>query len=58
MIVTTCVLPIFVLLFFRWLLKELFSLNLSGPRMDFVLQERKSGRKAIERDWEKAEGER
>ncbi len=58
MIVTTCVLPIFVLLFFRWLLKELFSLNLSGPRMDFVLQERQSGRKAIERDWEKAEGER
>lgn len=58
MIVTTCVLPIFVLLFFRWLLKELFSLNLSGPRMDFVLQERKSDRKAIGRDSDKAGGER
>lgn len=29
MIVTTFVLPFFVLLFFRWLLKELFSLNLN-----------------------------
>jgi len=31
MIVTTCVLPILILFVFKWLLKELFSLNLSIP---------------------------
>ena len=37
MIVTTFVLPMVVLLFFRWLLKELFSLSLPAPRVNIVL---------------------
>ena len=34
MIVTTFVLPMFVLLLFRWLLKELFSLSLPTSRVN------------------------
>lgn len=47
MIVTTFVLPMLVLLLFRWLLKELFSLNLQTPRVNVVFPEEKNGRKAI-----------
>lgn len=50
MIVTTCVVPVLVLLFFRWLLKELFSLNLPASRADYALRERKSDSKAAETD--------
>lgn len=54
MIVTTCVVPVLVLLFFRWLLKELFSLNLSSPRADYALRERKSDRETAGTDLERA----
>lgn len=47
MIVTTFVVPMLVLLLFRWLLKELFSLNLQTPRVNVVFPEEKNGRKAI-----------
>ena len=42
MIVTTFVLPMVVLLFFRWLLKELFSLSLPAPRVNIVLPKEKN----------------
>lgn len=57
MIVTTCVVPVLVLLLFRWLLRELFSLNLQTPRVNVVLPEEKHGKKAIGTGAEK-EGER
>lgn len=47
MIVTTFVVPMLVLLLFRWLLKELFSLNLQTPRVNVVLPEEKNSKKAI-----------
>ena len=37
MIVTTFVLPLLLFLFFRWLLKELFSLHLSVPHINIRL---------------------
>lgn len=57
MIVTTFVVPMLVLLLFRWLLRELFRLNLQTPRDNVVLLEAKSGRKATGEDSEK-EGEK
>ena len=55
MIVTTFVLPMIVLLLFRWLLKELFSLSLSAPRVDIVLPKEKNDKKVIGTDREKEE---
>lgn len=57
MIVTTFVVPMLVLLLFRWLLKELFSLNLQTPRVNVVFPEEKIGKKAIGTGTEK-EGEK
>ena len=57
MIVTTFVLPMIVLLLFRWLLKELFSLSLPAPRADIVLPKEKNDKKVIGTDREK-EGEK
>lgn len=56
MIVTTFVLPMLILLLFRWLLKELFSLNLQTPQVNVVWSGEKKGKKATGRDPEK-EGE-
>ena len=56
MIVTTFVLPMLILLLFRWLLKELFSLNLQTPQVNVVWPGEKKGKKATGRDPEK-EGE-
>ena len=47
MIVTTFVLPMIVLLFFRWLLKELFSLSM--PAVNIVLPKEKNDRKEEEK---------
>ena len=55
MIVTTFVLPMIVLLLFRWLLKELFSLSL--PAVNIVLPKEKNDKKVIGTDQEK-EGEK
>lgn len=55
MIVTTFVLPMLVLLLFRWLLKELFSLNRMLPRGDAVLPEEKMDRKKAGADLETGE---
>lgn len=57
MIVTTFVVPLLVLLLFRWLLKELFSLNLQTPRVNVILSEEKNGKKVVETGLEN-EGER
>lgn len=57
MIVTTFVLPILILLFFRWLLKELFSLNLQAPQVNAALPEEKNCKKAMATGAEK-EGEK
>lgn len=57
MIVTTFILPLLVLLLFRWLLKELFSLSLQTPRVNVVLPEKKTGRKAVETELEKGKEE-
>lgn len=40
MIVTTFVLPLFILIIFKWLLQELFSLNLSVPQIKLTLPEK------------------
>ena len=56
MIVTTFVLPMLVLLLFRWLLKELFSLSL--PAMNIVLPKEKNDKKVIGTDQEKEEEKR
>lgn len=48
MIVTTFVLPMLVLLLFRWLLKELFSLSLPSPRINTAAAEERNAPKAIE----------
>ena len=55
MIVTTFVLPMIVLLLFRWLLKELFSLSLPAPRVNVVLPKEKNDKKVIGTDLEKEE---
>lgn len=57
MIVTTFVVPLLILLLFRWLLKELFSLNLQTPRVNVILSEEKNGKKVTKEDLEN-EGER
>ena len=49
MIVTTFVLPMIVLLFFRWLLKEVFSLSLPAPRVNIVLPKEKFDKKEEEK---------
>ena len=53
MIVTTFVLPMIVLLLFRWLLKELFSLSLPAPRVNIVLPKEKNDKKVLGTDLEK-----
>ena len=55
MIVTTFVLPMIVLLLFRWLLRELFSLSLSAPQVNIVLPKEKNNKKGIGTDLEKEE---
>lgn len=55
MIVTTFVLPMLILLLFRWLLKELFSLNLQTAQVNVVWPGEKKEKKATERDPEKEE---
>lgn len=52
MIVTTFVLPMLVLLLFRWLLKELFSLSWQVPRVDIVLPKERNDKKAVETNGE------
>ncbi len=49
MIVTTFVLPMIVLLLFRWLLKELFTLSLPAPRVNIVLPNEKNDKKGEEK---------
>ncbi|MBD5490380.1 MAG: hypothetical protein HDR13_16605, partial [Lachnospiraceae bacterium] len=56
MIVTTFVMPMIVLLLFRWLLKELFSLSL--PAVNIVLPKEKNDKKVIGTDQEKEEEKR
>lgn len=46
MLVTSFVLPLIVLFIFRWLLKELFSLNLNLPQVKIMLPGRNKGEKA------------
>lgn len=46
MLVTSFVLPLVVLLIFRWLLRELFSLNLSLPQVKIMLPRKNNGEKA------------
>lgn len=58
MIVTTFVLPMIVLLLFRWLLKELFSLSLQTPRVEIVLPVRQDDAKALGTNPKKAEEKR
>lgn len=58
MIVTTFVLPILVLLFFRWLLKELFSLSMTLPQGNAALPGKKKERKKAEADSEIEEEKR
>ena len=53
MIVTTFVLPMIVLLLFRWLLKELFSLSLPAPRVNIVLPKEKNDKRRLGTDPEK-----
>lgn len=47
MIVTTFVLPMFVLFLFRWLLNELFSLSLPAPQIKIMLPKEKNNAKGI-----------
>ncbi|MBE5865166.1 MAG: hypothetical protein E7292_02985 [Lachnospiraceae bacterium] len=42
MLVTTCIIPIMVLVFFRWLLKELFSFHLALPNVKIRVPQRKA----------------
>lgn len=49
MIVTNFVMPLLILLLFRWLLKELFSLGAPAPQVKIMLPEEKSGRETVER---------
>ena len=58
MIVTSFVLPMIVLLLFRWLLKELFSLSLPAPRVNNVPPKEKNDKKVIGADQEKEEEKR
>ena len=58
MIVTTFVLPMIVLLLFRWLLKELFSWSLPAPRVNIVLPKEKNDKKVLGTDLEKEEEKR
>lgn len=53
MIVTTFVLPMIVLLLFRWLLKELFSLSLPAPQVNIVLPKEKNDKRRLGTDPEK-----
>lgn len=46
MLVTSFVLPLLVLFIFRWLLRELFSLNLSLPQVKVMLPGKNKGEKA------------
>ena len=46
MLVTSFVLPLLVLCIFRWLLRELFSLNLSLPQVKVMLPGKNKGEKA------------
>lgn len=46
MLVTSFVLPLIVLFIFRWLLRELFSLNLSLPQVKIMLPRKNNGEKA------------
>lgn len=46
MLVTSFVLPLIVLFIFRWLLRELFSLNLSLPQVKIMLPGKNKGEKA------------
>lgn len=55
MIVTTFILPMLILFMFRWLLKELFSLNMQTPQVNVVWPGEKKNRKAIGTDLEKEE---
>ena len=43
MIVTTFILPLLILMMFRWLLKELFSLNIPMPKIHIRLPHSKNG---------------
>ena len=56
MIVTTFVMPMIVLLLFRWLLKELFSLSM--PAVNIVLPKEKNDKKVMGTDQEKEEEKR
>lgn len=42
MLVTTCIIPIMILVFFRWLLKELFSFHLALPNVKLRVPQRKA----------------
>lgn len=55
MIVTTFVMPMLILLLFRWLLKELFSLNLQTPQVNVVWPGERKGEKATGSDSEMEE---
>lgn len=46
MLVTSFVMPLFILIIFRWLIKELFSLNLSLPQVKILLPGKNKGEKA------------
>lgn len=46
MLVTSFVMPLFILVIFRWLIKELFSLNLSLPQVKILLPGKNKGEKA------------
>lgn len=50
MIVTTFVLPMLVLLLFRWLLRELFSLSQMAPRVEVVLPGERNDRTLTEKE--------
>lgn len=56
MLVTSFVLPLIVLFIFRWLLRELFSLNLSLPQVKIMLPRKNNGEKAEAPDLPEKEG--
>lgn len=56
MLVTTFVVPLLILMLFRWLLKELFALHIPMPSVKISLPNRKHDHKATKTELNSAEG--